>query len=81
VTVALQLNIILDEHDIIASIESNAQGTPLQTGFTFYYMRRSKKGNTAIDGDVKTSLTDKASFTDAVKPIGTCRTVEEFWSI
>ena len=59
----------------------NAQGTPLQSGFTFYYMRRSKKGNTAIDGDAKTSLTDKASFTDAVKPIGTCRTVEEFWSI
>ncbi|KAL3776098.1 hypothetical protein ACHAW5_002750 [Stephanodiscus triporus] len=56
-------------------------GTPLQTGFTFYYMRRSKKGNAALDGDAKTSLTDKASFTDAVKPIGTCRTVEEFWSI
>jgi hypothetical protein len=60
---------------------THIQGTPLQTGYTFYYMRRSKKGNAALDGDAKTSLTDKASFTDAVKPIGTCRTVEEFWSI
>ena len=45
-------------------------------------MRRSKKGNTAIsEADVKASLTDRASFTDAVKIIGTCKTIEEFWSI
>mmetsp|Transcript_22679 Transcript_22679/g.34569 ORF Transcript_22679/g.34569 Transcript_22679/m.34569 type:complete len:187 (-) Transcript_22679:276-836(-) len=56
-------------------------GTPLQTGYSFYYMRRSKKGNTALDGDAKASLTDRASFTDAVKLIGTARTIEEFWSI
>ena len=52
------------------------QGTPLQTGYSFYYMRRSKKGNTALDGDAKASLTDKASFTDAVKLIGTAHTIE-----
>mmetsp|Transcript_42727 Transcript_42727/g.72893 ORF Transcript_42727/g.72893 Transcript_42727/m.72893 type:complete len:189 (+) Transcript_42727:183-749(+) len=56
-------------------------GTPLQSGYSFYYMRRSKKGNTALDGDAKASLTDKASFTDAVKLIGTARTIEEFWAI
>ena len=45
-------------------------------------MRRSKKGNTAIsEADAKASLTDRASFTDAVKIIGTCKTIEEFWSI
>lgn len=56
-------------------------GTPLQTGYSFYYMRRSKKGNAALDGDAKASLTDRASFTDAVKFIGTSRTIEEFWGI
>ena len=61
------------------------QGTPLQTGYSFYYMRRSKKGNTAVlseaEPDAQASLKDRASFTDAVKLIGTARTIEEFWGI
>ena len=63
----------------------NVQGTPLQTGYSFYYMRRSKKGNTAVlseaEPDAQASLKDRASFTDAVKLIGTARTIEEFWGI
>ena len=60
------------------------QGTPLQTGYSFHYMRRSKKGGPTaqLDGaDSKASLTDRASFTDAVKIIGTAKTIEEFWAI
>ncbi|KAL7442594.1 hypothetical protein ACHAXH_005244 [Discostella pseudostelligera] len=55
--------------------------TTLQTGYSFYYMRRTKKGNSAIDGEATASIADKDSFTDAVKLIGTCRSVEEFWAI
>ncbi|KAL9179492.1 hypothetical protein ACHAXT_008782 [Thalassiosira profunda] len=55
-------------------------GTPLQHGYTFYYMRRSKGGKAAIDGDALQRLkeTTRDSFTDAVKPIGTATTIEEF---
>lgn len=45
-------------------------GIPLQAGYSFYYMRRSKRGKGEDD-----------DWTDAVKPIGTARTIEEFWAI
>ena len=46
-------------------------------------MRRSKGGKAAIDGDATQRLkeTTRDSFTDAVKPIGTATTIEEFWGI
>jgi len=47
-------------------------GTQLQAGYSFYYMRRSKRGHNKGEDD---------DWTDAVKPIGTARTIEEFWAI
>mmetsp|Transcript_1248 Transcript_1248/g.2935 ORF Transcript_1248/g.2935 Transcript_1248/m.2935 type:complete len:182 (+) Transcript_1248:108-653(+) len=53
--------------------------TELQTGFSFYYMRRSKTGKTAFEGEGGTDA--ETSFTDAVRSICTVKTVEEFWSV
>lgn len=71
-----------------------AEGTPLHTGFTFFYMRRGKASKSfKQDTSNASSLADKdgeensdkqnqqPSYFDAVKQIGTCHTVEEFWAI
>ena len=62
----------------------------LQTGFSFYYMRRSKSGKThhpiqeggnAEEPDVLLDGSKAEAFTDAVKKIGTVRNVEDFWTM
>jgi len=70
-----------------------AEGTPLHTGFTFFYMRRGKASKSfkqdtsnasslaGKDGDENSDKQNQPSYFDAVKQIGTCHTVEEFWAI
>jgi translation initiation factor 4E len=56
----------------------------LHTGFSFYFMRRSKNGKPMEESDralVAVDGTKAEAFTDAVKLIGTVGTIEEFWSI
>ena len=62
----------------------------LQSGFSFYYMRRSKTGKTHQpiiestsdnEPDILLDGSKAETFTDAVKHIGTVRTVEEFWTV
>ena len=67
-------------------------GTPLQTGYCFWFMRRGKGASKEASGSSEASPTekdvDKDSLQVAVNPyensikiIATIKTVEEFWSV
>jgi len=66
-----------------------AEGTPLQSNFTFFYLRRGKSTKSfKTDKESSEGGTDEnnadgkpnqPSYFDAVKKIGTIRTVEDFW--
>jgi len=71
--------------------EQGAGGTPLQTGFSFWYMRRGKGANkeaTASSDAQPDKESDKDTpqqvpnpYENSIKTVATIKTVEDFWCI